>query len=58
MINTDLSKTTNKSDFDFTLITPTLNAEKWIKKLLDSIAEQESDLSIQHIVVDVWVRVV
>jgi len=52
VINTDLSKTTNKSDFDFTLITPTLNAEKWIKKLLDSIAEQESDLSIQHIVVD------
>lgn len=40
------------NDYDITVITPTLNAERWITTLLESISNQEGDISIQHIVVD------
>jgi glycosyltransferase involved in cell wall biosynthesis len=38
--------------YDITLITPSLNAEKYIMRLLQSIREQKGEIVIQHIVVD------
>ena len=42
----------SKVKYDITLITPTLNADKFISKLLKSLGDQGGDIAIQHIVVD------
>lgn len=48
----DVSKSGLNIKYDITLITPSLNGKKYLKKLLQSIKRQTGGILIQHIVVD------